>query len=306
MKCFYHSADLDGHCSGAIVKHKHPECEMFGINYGDKFPWDKIKMGETVFMVDFSLQPFDDMETLNSMCKLIWIDHHRTAIDEAHKRKFLAFEQVLEVGKAACELCWEFCHPSTHSGRQHPPCELRWEFCHPGVHTPIGVYWLGRYDVWDHVNPHVLPFQYGMRSYDTLPSSPVWDDVFQGNSRFISECLHNGRAILRYIQKTDRVYAESCAFETRIKEIPAIAVNKGLANSKLFDGIWDVKKYPIAMTFVWRNDEWTVSLYTTEETGIDVSEIARSFGGGGHKCAAGFQCNRLPFDPYLKPTPICI
>jgi oligoribonuclease NrnB/cAMP/cGMP phosphodiesterase (DHH superfamily) len=181
---------------------------------------------------------------------------------------------------------------------------------------PLGVKLLGRYDVWDHSDPDVLPFQYGMRSYDTHPESSIWEEVFSEYHCYThaEQCIKNGKAILRYVQKTDRIYAESCAFETKIKfkdetmfkEIPAIAVNKGLANSKLFDGIWDVKKHPIAMTFVWRNDKWTVSLYTTEETGIDVSEIAKSFGGGGHKCAAGFQCNRLPFDPYLKPTPICI
>jgi hypothetical protein len=43
MICFYHSADLDGHCSGAIIKKVHPECELIGINYGDEFPWDKVK-----------------------------------------------------------------------------------------------------------------------------------------------------------------------------------------------------------------------------------------------------------------------
>jgi len=53
MKCFYHSSDLDGHCSGAIVKQEYADCEMIGIDYGNKFPWDSIEIRETVFMVDF-------------------------------------------------------------------------------------------------------------------------------------------------------------------------------------------------------------------------------------------------------------
>ena len=76
MKCFYHSADLDGHCSAAIVKAVCPECELIGINYGDAFPWDLFveaeerksgsiilpaKEPETVYMVDFCLQPFTDV-----------------------------------------------------------------------------------------------------------------------------------------------------------------------------------------------------------------------------------------------------
>ena len=54
MKCFYHSSDLDGHCSGAIVKARFPECEMIGINYGQPFPWGDIEEGEIVYMVDSS------------------------------------------------------------------------------------------------------------------------------------------------------------------------------------------------------------------------------------------------------------
>jgi hypothetical protein len=53
MKWFYHSADLDGHCSGAIIKQKYPDCEMIGINYGETIDYSRIETGETVFMVDF-------------------------------------------------------------------------------------------------------------------------------------------------------------------------------------------------------------------------------------------------------------
>ena len=73
MKCFYHRADMDGRCSGAIVKMEYPKCEMIGINYGDVFPWESIQQGEVVYMVDFCLQPFEDMERLNSLCELIWV-----------------------------------------------------------------------------------------------------------------------------------------------------------------------------------------------------------------------------------------
>jgi len=33
--CFYHSADLDGHCSGAIVRKVFPQAQLVGANYGD-------------------------------------------------------------------------------------------------------------------------------------------------------------------------------------------------------------------------------------------------------------------------------
>lgn len=35
--CFYHKADLDGVCSGAIVKHFVPDVELYGFDYGEEF-----------------------------------------------------------------------------------------------------------------------------------------------------------------------------------------------------------------------------------------------------------------------------
>ena len=42
------------------------------------------------------------------------------------------------------------------------------------------------------------------------------------------------------------------------------------------------------------NHKWDVSLYTGKEN-IHVGEIARLYGGGGHRGAAGFIVDILPF-----------
>lgn len=90
MTCFYHKSDLDGMCSGAIVKAFDQAVELRGIQYGEPFPFDEITPGQNVYMVDFSLQPFSDMERLNNLANLIWIDHHKTSLDEAQQSGFLA------------------------------------------------------------------------------------------------------------------------------------------------------------------------------------------------------------------------
>jgi nanoRNase/pAp phosphatase (c-di-AMP/oligoRNAs hydrolase) len=59
--------------------------------------------------------------------------------------------------------------------------------------------------------------------------------------------------------------------------------------------------YDIMMPFVFDGKRWTVSLYTKKKD-IDVSELAKKHGGGGHRQAAGFQCDQLPFtDKGEKP-----
>ena len=66
----YHKRDLDGKCSGAIAVKWHEEenlpYELVPYDYGEPFPWDKITKADTVYMLDVSLQPYEEMYKLNS------------------------------------------------------------------------------------------------------------------------------------------------------------------------------------------------------------------------------------------------
>lgn len=278
--CFYHSADLDGKCSAAIVHLAFQgEVELYPINYGQPFPWELVQ-GRVVIMVDFSLQPYSDMERLARECAgLVWIDHHKTAIAEAVNRPINA--QVLLVeGRAGCELAW-----------QH---------FFPGRPTPWVVTLLGRYDVWDHRDPEVLPFQYGMRLGDWDPRSPAWEGLFggQGRDAVLRETIDLGRDLLTYERQQNEAYISSRGFATSFEGHPAICCNRGLTNSKLFDSAYDPDEHDLMITFCrlpLPARRWTVSIYSTKPE-IDCGELAKRHGGGGHRGAAGFQCDQLPFE----------
>ena len=128
-------------------------------------------------------------------------------------------------------------------------------------------------------------------------------------------------------EEQKRRYVQEFAFETWIHDPDrgdslAIAVNLGHTNSKVFDSVWRkgcgcgqsrftamidengrcrvcemlVEPYDLMIAFCRRKDKlWNVSLYSTK-TDVDCGAIAKSFGGGGHKGAAGFQCAELPFE----------
>ena len=278
MKCFYHSADLDGQCSGAIVKKKYPYCKMIGVDYGQSLSWwETIKSDEIVFMVDFSLQPFSLMEKLNKMCRLVWIDHHKSAIDEAYKKGFIASGgQSLETDKAACELTWEYLYPHKQ--------------------MPISVHLLGRYDVWDLSAKNVLPFQYGMRlNKDTSPNNiELWKKYLTTNS-YVNKTIEDGNIIIKYETSRNAKFCKKYVFETEFQGLKAVCANQGMSNSSLFDSVYDPKIHSLMITFCRLPvAKWTVSLYSTKDN-VDCGEIAKSFGGGGHKGAAGFQCEQLPF-----------
>jgi len=284
MKCFYHKVDLDGQCSGAIVKMACPECEMVGITYGDEFPWRTIGYKERVYMVDFSLQPFSDMLLLDKKCTLVWIDHHKTALGEY-------LTQPAYINGA----CGKPGQESVQKRMGLGACAAVWSWFHASREVmPDAVRLLAEYDMWDHSDPNTLPFQYGIKQYNTSPvNTDVWKAVFY-NKHILKRVIREGVSLVDYENKSNAKYAAACAFETSFMGMPCIAVNKMLTNSMLFDSVWDKEKYSMMIAFGWMRGKFVVSLYTTRSD-VDVSEIAKSFGGGGHAKAAGFQCDKLPF-----------
>lgn len=297
MKCFYHKSDLDGHCSGALIKIRYPNCEMIGIDYGNGFPWSIINdVSETVWMVDFGLQPFEEMIKLNQKCNLIWIDHHKTAIND--------YDNYLKDPNLGKE-----CHIEGLRNIEYAACELVWKYLHEwwDGDIPKFVRLLGRYDVWDlNWDENVLPFQMGMRALLTDPCDDiameyVWraliDDEYN-EFKLLTKIIDDGKAILPYQERQDKKIFSEMAFYTKLENYSAIAINQ-MCNSKAFevnkdDGekSWSVDIY-ISFYRI-PNRQWSVSLFSNNVE-VDVGEIAKRYGGGGHKGAAGFQCNILPF-----------
>jgi oligoribonuclease NrnB/cAMP/cGMP phosphodiesterase (DHH superfamily) len=250
---------------------------MRGINYGEPFPWDEISEGDTVYMVDFGLQPFTDMERLNSLCKLVWIDHHASAIEEATKRSFRASEdQRTVIGRAGCELTWAYFYPN--------------------LIKPKAVHLLGRYDVWDWADVDgALEFQYGLRLCgECLPENQVlWDMYLSSDDSFTNAAIERGCALVKYEEMQNAEYAKS-AFEVEFDGLRCIAINRGKTGSLIFKTVYDPAKHDAMLAFMRDGSGWRISLYA-DKPEVDVGKVCKAHDGGGHKGAAGFECKELPF-----------
>jgi uncharacterized protein len=266
--CIHHSADLDGHCSGAIVKFYEKSTKLIGIDYGQKLDLLQFHRDDEVYMVDFSLS-YPQMIELSNRCKLVWIDHHKSSL-KIDLKQFNGLALIHDLTKAACELTWNYFS------------------CFP---PPEAVYLLGRYDVWDHRNPKVLPFQYGMNSIVTTPDSKIWNSLFQNDaisSKKVKEIIEKGKNILDYVIIQNEKLCKSSAFELEFEGYRWVAINMPNGSSTTFDSIKD--EYDNMMSYSFDGDKWKFSL---RSTAIDVSKIAEKFGGGGHKGAAGFSTKNM-------------
>jgi uncharacterized protein len=287
-KIFYHN-DLDGLASCAVVRKaklgiKVSDC--FEINYGQPFPWNKIIPGEKIFMVDFCLQPFSDMERLNDLAYLIWIDHHKTALeaynewtDKDYKNRIIY--GLREVGKAGCELTWEYCY-----GHAIP--------------VPRVIKLLGAYDIWNLYADEVFEFQMGMRYENFGLDNHFWDltlnHVSYNPDDWINSIIATGKMVIKWEDIRTKEYCKAYGIETFINGYRAIAVNVGRANSQFFLSYYDPTDYDIFIYFCrLPSNKWTVGLMANNDY-VDVGEIAKGYGGGGHRGASGFQCVDLPFE----------
>lgn len=271
-KVFFHSADHDGCCSAAIVKMMSPHAELYPINYGEAFPWDVIDKGDVVYMVDFSLEPFSDMVRLDKMCNLIWIDHHISAIENS----ILSNTHIS--GKRSVEA----------SG-----CMLTWNFCYPERVMPRAVSLLGRYDIFS-LEKDVLEFEYAMRAKDTNPNNQAfWTNLFHDNGVDIDELIADGVIIREYVERTDGKAVKS-TYEFEFEGITALVINRGTTNSLFFEQAPNIEKYKMLIAYSYDGKMYNVSLYSKHPS-VDVSKIAVSYGGGGHKKASGFSTDKNIF-----------
>lgn len=257
MKCFYHKRDHDGQCSGAIVLSVYPMCEMFPIDYGEKFPFELINENELVFMVDFSLKP-NEMDKLNSMCELIWIDHHITAINSVDK-----------VIKGLRNI--------NHSG-----CYNTWCYLYPDIVPPYCVQLLSDYDVFQFKNSQSLPFEMGMRSIDTNIKSEIWKYVFASDWNFVNSVVKKGESVLDYMKVQNEQMLQNRSFKLKLEGIIFQVFNCTYFN------LPDITIENMATVTMTAPDKWTFSLRSKSN---DVSKIAQKYGGGGHEGAAGFVLN---------------
>ena len=269
MLCIYHVADHDGKGSGAVVKSVFAQAEFLGLNHDMPVPYDKIEKHEEIVVCDFAL-PMDYMFDLNGRKKLVWIDHHVSAIEEYEKRLKAGqapIEGLRKVGQAAIELCWQYFYP--------------------GRKVPLGVELLAKNDLFDLRDERVRPFEYAMQSMGVnRPEDEIWVRLLNDELN-IEKMVDEGKRILNWINVRNYRLVRCMAFESEVDGLKCICANMPQGYSSFYDSIPDKEQYDVMINFYMNKDgKWNLSFYSSKPE-VDVSKLAAKLGGGGHKGAAG-------------------
>ena len=274
MICIHHN-DLDGRCAAAIfnryfrVVAPNERMVFIEMDYKDSLDMERIGSGEDVTIVDFSLKP-ELMAALRAKAGVVtWIDHHATAKEYPYQ-DLPGMRDFRDRGFSGCELTWIHFH---------------------GIRpVPLAVALIGDYDKWALKLPNSRVFYEGMKLLKNGPQEDIWKDLLADFRPDVDAIIAAGRTATTYRDNYCNGLCNSFGYETSIDGHGAYACNQYMFGSGGFGHLF--AQYPLCIAYIHDGTRFTVSLYS--ET-IDVGEIAKAHGGGGHKGAAGFVCTELPW-----------
>lgn len=278
--CIYHANCADGFGAAWVVrKALGPDVEFHAAHYGDQAPDVASK---NVIIVDFSYKYEALVALADKATSVLVIDHHKTAMAD-----------LIDVPQA--ELHYE-AHKKNSTGKLHALFDmnrsgagLAWEFFFPQHQRPALINHIEDRDLWRFKLEGTREIMAAIFSYPQVFA--VWDQLFTTD---INALLRDGVAINRQHLKTvaELVRATKRRIFIGGHDIPVAnlpymyASDAGhlMAEGELF-----------AASYFDTPDGRNFSLRSTD-AGMDVSEIAKHYGGGGHRNAAGF---KVPFDHEL-------
>jgi oligoribonuclease NrnB/cAMP/cGMP phosphodiesterase (DHH superfamily) len=316
----YHSADFDGLFCREIARKflGNDNVDYIGWDYGNaKIPFPPEGM---VYVLDLSPELFSDDSGEDLMpydpARLIWIDHHKTAIDkfdgqddpEANLKMHPRLPGYRIDGVAACRLAWQWFLKAFREARG-----MVWllptknQFIERIVQEPMAVRLAGEYDIWDKRDANVDVFQMGLRSkalteedweYLLTPHEEARGEYERGMLNVtIAKLLRDGKLLQDYANRRDADIVHALGFVVEFEGLKFLALNSSTKGSWQF-AAKDVPEtgHEALLKFNWTGELWDVSLYHAKHRPeLDLSTIAQKHGGGGHRGACGFRTSWLPF-----------
>jgi hypothetical protein len=287
-----HGNCYDGFTAAWVFRHFKGDAEFVHTTYGEKPPDTK---GRVVYVLDFSFPREVMMKDviLPSISTTIF-DHHKTAQADLDKIlqevriKFFVQRQndrvVFDMNRSGAGITFDELETedANKKGRRIPRIN--------GLRPLWLVDYIEDRDLWK----FALPESKEVSAYiSTQPHTfESWDAI---NALGQFECVTRGRSVLAYIDQ----FGEKACAEAHIEgvggyKIPVINTPYMNCSDHVNKLLMKNPDAAFAAGYFQRKDgRWQFSLRSEGE--FDVSEIAKLYGGGGHKHAAGFDVAELPW-----------
>lgn len=259
----YHDNCLDGTCSAWLLWKSYNGVQLHAAKYGDPPP---LVTGRNVIVADFSY-PAEVMKLMHAQANsMVVLDHHKTAEEACRGLTFCKFDMA-ECG-ASLVLDW-LDDQGIYS---------------PGITTTV-VKYVKDYDLWQFKHEQTRPFNERMKSYGFAVD--LFDKAFQDYCSNPYGFIKEGRAILDFRESVIAYHVEH-AHDIMLcgHSVPFVQCSYPGFINDVGEALGRGRKFAV-VALPGTDDSFKYSLRSAP-SGIDVSEIAKHFGGGGHNHAAGF------------------
>jgi oligoribonuclease NrnB/cAMP/cGMP phosphodiesterase (DHH superfamily) len=278
----YHNNCPDGWCAAYICKKKYPEAELVPLSHGLSI--DELESllercrNKNVIMVDYSLPNRVLNDTLFFVANSLRIlDHHKSAFEALRGASYATFDMK----RSGAGLAWDYLF-----GVDNPGFVDIAGYGAP--HRPWWVNYTEDQDLWNWERPNskIINAFLMVQPRD----EQTWDRLTKLTT---PEVARLGIGVRSYIEYYTRSVVEEKQegvlvfqgrnYRTAVLNIPYAGVSEA-GNALVEAG------YEIGLAWFERGDGTTqFSLRSLKDGDVDVSEIAKTHGGGGHQSAAGFQ-----------------
>lgn len=290
--CIYHDKCADGFGAAWIVhKSFNGQVDMHAALY-EQSPPDVE--GRDVIVVDFSYKKPALTEMSVACRSMIILDHHKSAKEDLkglpepnwpftdHVRK------AIEHGYHDSAFDHNQYNVAAIFDMDRSGAGITWDYFIGGA-RPEMITMIEDRDIWKFDNPNSKAFHAGLMSH---PFSFTRMDQLMFDKKLMVELLTEGGAILRAHFKMCDEIIKACKRSIRIDGhwVPVCSAPFGMA-SDIGHILSEPEDVPFAAVY-WDTPESRHFSLRAGKHGMDVSEIAVKYGGGGHAGAAGFTVYR--------------
>ena len=276
----YHANCWDGFCAAWLARKAFGEIDAHAAHYGTEPP---EVSGRVVYMLDYAYP----REVMNRVAgdsrRLVVLDHHKTAqaaLDGLHEPES-GIDVWFDMGKSGGRLAWEWFWDTTFAKQTID--DRFWPLAVRRDRAPWLVDYTEDRDLWRHALPETEAINAALRSHPL--DFDLWDQFAQKDP--VSTLAYEGRAIRRREQQIVSDHVRNARIENFDGTWTVPIVNATTLFSEIAGEL--AKGHPFAACYFDRQDgkrQWSLR---SADDGLDVSEIAKAHGGGGHKHAAGFE-----------------
>jgi oligoribonuclease NrnB/cAMP/cGMP phosphodiesterase (DHH superfamily) len=262
--CIYHGNCADGFGAAWVVRRKFPEAEFHAGVYQNPPP---DVTGRDVIIVDFSYKMPVMLDVIAKAASVTILDHHKTAAEDLWE----IFSRGLAKGQ----------YSDNRSG-----AGLTWDYFFPDEPRPALINHIEDRDLWLFKLPQTREIQAAVFSYPY--DFFTWDALMEEAP--LAELAIEGAAIER---KHHKDIAELVGVTRRSMMIGGHVVPVANLPYTLTSDAGNLMATgePFAACY-WDTPEGRVFSLRSTDDGLDVSAIAKGYGGGGHRNASGFRMPR--------------